>query len=94
MKPSTPTPFATSVWVSSVVAATLLAGACVAPEFTKVDELAGAGGVTSSTTLGSGGSGFGGATSDTTGNATSQGTNSTGGSDGSVGGASSGTETA
>lgn len=70
-------------WVSSLVAATLLAGACVAPEFSKVDALDGAGGVggatgLSTTTLGSGGAGIG--------SATTQSTNGSGGTGGSAGG--------
>lgn len=58
MKPNRPEPLVASAWLGSVVAATLLGGACVAPEFDKIDSLQGIGGAggttTTSTTLGSG----------------------------------------
>src|SRR6187399_1842438 len=90
MKASTSQRFLPSVWSSSFVATALLGGACVAPEFTKGDQLDSAGGaggaggtnstpLTSSETNGSGGGNTGGGN---TGGGNSGGGNTGGGNSG------------
>src|SRR6187399_1218298 len=90
-------PFVPGPWQSGLAAVTLIASACVAPEFTKVDAIDGTGGAAGasgasspSTSEGAGGvSGSGGSNTDasgTTTNSVTQTTTGSGGSDSSGGG--------